>query len=316
MAQFLASRLKTAATSEVRLMPVGDGTYNLMLTWGRPRVMFCTHMDTVPPYIPPVFEDDRVSGRGTCDAKGQIMALYGACLELERCGKKDFGLLLLAGEETGSIGAKHFNRSGEGCEYLIVGEPTDCKMASAAKGTKSFHLTVGGKSCHSGYPENGCSAVETFMDFMNALRGLDFESDPLLGDTTWNVGKLVSDNPKNILSDDVQCDIYFRTTFATDSHVEPKLRELIGSRPEWTGRIGLEAFGGDCPSRFLTFDGMPAAPVAFGSDAPQLAHFSKKILCGPGSILVAHTDKEYVMLSEIEQATRLYLDMYERTEGK
>ena len=40
-----------------QLMEVGDGTLNLLLTWGEPRVVFCTHMDTVPPYIPPVFPD-------------------------------------------------------------------------------------------------------------------------------------------------------------------------------------------------------------------------------------------------------------------
>lgn len=41
---------------------VGDGTLNLLFSWGRPKVVFCTHMDTVPPYIAPVFPEDTPSG--------------------------------------------------------------------------------------------------------------------------------------------------------------------------------------------------------------------------------------------------------------
>ena len=49
-------------------MEVGDGTLNLFLTWGTPKVVFCTHMDTVPPYIPPSFPEGsalRIFGRGS-----------------------------------------------------------------------------------------------------------------------------------------------------------------------------------------------------------------------------------------------------------
>ncbi len=310
LANILANRLKTPC-NEVEIIPIGDGTYNLLFSWGTPEIMFCTHMDTVPPYIPPTFFNNRVVGRGSCDAKGQIMALYGACLELERSGRTGFGLLLLAGEETSSIGAKHFRQNHKGCEYLIVGEPTDCKMASAAKGTKFFHLTFLGKSCHSGYPENGCSAINLFLDFMEAFNNLTFEDDPVLGNTTWNIGNLTSTNPKNILSDQLQCDIYFRTTFTTDHIVESKIQKLIESQKEWKNAIIIKAYGGDTPTRFLTFENIETQPVAFGSDAPQLTNFNQKILCGPGSILVAHTSEEYVLLSDIEKATQLYIKMYE-----
>ena len=55
------------------LMEVGDGTLNLFLKWGTPRVVFCTHMDTVPPYIAPSFPEERVhrsiGHNGTCARK-------------------------------------------------------------------------------------------------------------------------------------------------------------------------------------------------------------------------------------------------------
>ena len=38
---------------KVELYEVGDGTKNLLVSWGSPKLIFCTHLDTVPPYIPP-----------------------------------------------------------------------------------------------------------------------------------------------------------------------------------------------------------------------------------------------------------------------
>ena len=57
---------------------------------------------------------------------------------------------------------------------------------------------------------------------------------------------------------------------------------------------------------------VPAKPVSFGSDAPQLTNFRRKILCGPGSILVAHRDDEHVLISDIAQAVENYVKMFEK----
>lgn len=187
--------LATLEAPKKQAMEVGDGTLNLLFSWGRPQVVFCTHMDTVPPYIPPKRIEGRINGRGACDAKGQIMAMYTACKELEARGCTDFGLLLLAGEETGSWGAKAFAKTEFTAPFLIVGEPTENKMVSASKGTKSYDLTFHGVAFHSGYPQYGTSAIDLFNEFYNALKAKDFGMDPVLGETTWNVGLLQSDNP-------------------------------------------------------------------------------------------------------------------------
>lgn len=311
LAEFLAESLKTER-NETELMEVGDGTLNLLVTWGKPRVLFCTHLDTVPPYIAPsVYDADEgereFRGRGTCDAKGQLFAMWSACEELERRGESGFGLLLLAGEETGSFGAKAFRNTDKGAEYVIVGEPTDNCMVSASKGTKSFLVTLKGVPFHSGYPENGKSAVESFVDFVEELRNTSFPQDDLLGPTTWNIGKLVSDNPQNILSPEVSFRLYFRTTFASDEFVKALIPEMA-SRYEG---MEYQAFGGDTPMRYTTFDGFPSKTVAFGSDAPQLWNCDKKILCGAGSILVAHRPDEHILLSELETACGNYVRMFE-----
>ncbi len=330
-ADFLIERLRTPKC-RVESFEVGDGTKNLLFSWGEPKVVFCTHLDTVPPYIPPSLSEGRVHGRGSCDAKGQILAMYEACRILESRGMAGFGLLLLAGEETGSFGAKAFREQHPGAEWVIVGEPTDNCMASASKGTKAFEVSFGGKAFHSGYPQYGISAVEMFNDFMNALRSVGFPHDEVLGDTTWNVGKLVSDNPQNILSERLTCRVYFRTTFESDDMVcnimrnmsgpEARLRfgrrraqdgsDIVGKEvAPWQKAMSVKALGGDTPTRYDVIEGFPAKPVAFGSDAPQLTNFRHKILCGPGSILVAHRPEEHISIADLETAAQNYVRIFE-----
>ena len=265
---------------------VGDGTLNLLFSWGRPRLVFCTHLDTVPPYIAPSFDGESVHGRGSCDAKGQLYAMYRACKRLEAGGKSGFGLLLLSGEETGSFGAKAFSRGGFSAPYLVIGEPTDNCMVSASKGTRSFDLRFTGKAFHSGYPECGRSAVEMFVDFMNRLHAEAFPPDAELGETTFNVGQLRSDNPQNILSPSLECRLYFRTTFASTERVDAFMAACAG--PELT----VAARGGDDPAAYMTLPGFRTRAVSFGSDAPHLKNFTHKMICGPGSIKVAHRDDE------------------------
>ena len=329
LADFLVGRLKTEHNEVKRF----EGVQNVMVSWGQPRVVFCTHLDTVPPYIAPEFGAGKVSGRGTCDAKGQIFAMWEACKALEAKGYEGFGLLLLVGEETGSYGAKAFREQHPGAEWVVVGEPTDNCMASAAKGTKSFEVTFTGEAFHSGYPQFGISAVELFNDFVNALRSIRFPQDETLGETTWNIGKLSSDNPQNILSDRLTCRVYFRTTFESDEMVCNVMKNMAGAdaklrfgRPRvqdgsdvvakdvapWQKAMSVKAFGGDCPSRFEVLEGFESKPVAFGSDAPQLTNFSRKILCGPGSILVAHRDDEHILLKDIETAVANYIRIFEK----
>ena len=342
------------------LMEVGDGTLNLFLKWGTPSVVFCTHMDTVPPYIAPEFPEEipfgghvhprtwvgggarwqegrmgacsqsgtydsgrgrsersersssegyslRINGRGSCDAKGQIFAMYTACKELEAKGCTDFGLLILAGEETGSWGAKAFSKTGFEAPFLIVGEPTDNKMVSAAKGTLSYDLKFTGEAFHSGYPQYGTSAVELFNQFYNALKAVEWGLDPELGETTWNIGLLHSDNPQNILSPELTCRLYFRTTFLSHQAVQ----DWMANAPERASAplLAVTPRGGDVPARYVTLPGFESAPVAFGSDAPHLTGFGHKIICGPGSIKVAHRDNENVLAADLEKAVEQYVKM-------
>ena len=347
VAEWLAERLPgmfpAANRPALRVDEVGDGTLNLLLTWGTPRIVFCSHLDTVPPYIEPTFpegvflsepslrdpsqgkpwapssyvaegghrfgeehplRETVIKGRGSCDAKGQVFAIVETCKKLAEEGKTDFGLLLLAGEETGSWGAKAFAKTDFRAPYLVVCEPTENCMVSASKGTKSFDLKFTGEAFHSGYPQFGVSAVDLFVDFVNRLKAKDFGMDPVLGETTWNIGLLHSDNPQNILSPELTCRIYFRTTFVSDAAVQAWMAEAAGER------LAVTARGGDTPARYWTVEDLPSKPAAFGSDAPHLTNFTHKAICGPGTIAVAHRDDEHVRVADLATAVENNLVLY------
>lgn len=310
LAEYLEKKLDDGIC-RVERHEVGDGTLNLMFSWGTPDIVFCTHMDTVPPYIPPSIRKESgrktIFGRGSCDAKGQIYAMYRACRRLADSGESGFGLLLVSGEECGSKGAIKAAGYLPETGTVIVGEPTDNMTVSASKGTMAFDIEIKGIPFHSGYPEYGKSAIDMFIDFMNGLNNTVFPEDPLLGKTTYNVGMLKSDNPRNILSGILTFSLYFRTTFASCDMIE---KTVLGLCVEG---ISAKPLGGDRPMEYLTTGnaiGIKSKPVSFGSDAPRLNNFRNRMIMGAGSILVAHTENEHVTEEELDKATENYIELF------
>ena len=68
-----------------------------------PEIVFSTHMDTVPPFLPIREDADKIYGRGTCDAKGILATQIAAALKLREQGIP-VGLLFVVGEERDSQG--------------------------------------------------------------------------------------------------------------------------------------------------------------------------------------------------------------------
>src|SRR6266699_1297429 len=111
---------------------VQSNRFNVIATTdGRPRVVFSTHMDTVPPFIPAREDDGNIHGRGACDAKGIIASQITAAELLRSGGVDEIGLLFTVDEEQGSAGARAANEDpiADQVEYLINGEPTENRLA-------------------------------------------------------------------------------------------------------------------------------------------------------------------------------------------
>src|SRR5215831_14155903 len=109
IAEFLSSHMASLGYRIERQAVSGD-RFNLFAYAGPGRVMFCTHLDTVPPSTIPVREDDDfLYGRGACDTKGIIAAMLEAGDRLRASGITSFGYAFLVGEETDSVGARTAN---------------------------------------------------------------------------------------------------------------------------------------------------------------------------------------------------------------
>src|SRR5690349_14477754 len=80
-------------------IPVTAGRDALLATYqDKPLVTLSTHLDTVPPYIPPRLDGDTLWGRGACDAKGIAASMICAADRL-RAENFPVALLFVVGEE-------------------------------------------------------------------------------------------------------------------------------------------------------------------------------------------------------------------------
>jgi acetylornithine deacetylase len=274
---------------------------NVLATWPahpRPDVVFSSHMDTVPPFIPSSEDDARIYGRGSCDAKGIIAAQIVAAEKL--CAAGIFvGLLFLVGEETNSAGAIEANRHPIGTRFMINGEPTDNRLAVASKGSLHVVLTARGKMAHSAYPELGESAIDKLVESLHRLHAMKLPSAPGMGACTKNVGTIEGGRARNIISDFARAELFFRLV-GPGEEVRRGVVEAVGDLVE-------VEFTREAPfMRMHTVDGLPTMVAAFTTDVPSLTNWGKPLLVGPGSIHVAHTEGEFVSKKELADGVELY----------
>jgi acetylornithine deacetylase len=285
----------------VTVQEVSKGRGNIWASRAGNGVTFSTHLDTVPPHIAPRMGSDKLFGRGACDAKGIAAAMLAAADRLVDSGENRIDLLFVVGEEQGSDGARAANNLPATSRYLVNGEPTESKLASGAKGSLRVTVRTRGREAHSAYPHLGESAIEPLLDLLPGLRQLPLPSDPVLGETTINVGLIRGGTGANIIPAHAEAEMMIRLV----GDVEP-VKQIIR---DWAkGKAEVE-FGSNIPAqRFHVVDGFDVAPVAYTSDIPLLSRWGTPLLFGPGSIHVAHTPDEHIPLDEL----RASVDAYER----
>jgi len=263
-----------------------------------PEIVFSTHMDTVPPYIPSSEDESRIYGRGSCDAKGIIAAQIAAAERLKAEGIY-VGLLFLVGEERDSLGAKVANRQANSCKYLINGEPTENRIALASKGALRVEIIASGRMAHSAYPELGESAIDKLVEALRRLRAMKLPSDPDIGPCTMNVGVIEGGRAPNVIPDMARAQLLYRLV-GPAAALRNEIVTTVGdlARVDFTLEIPFV--------RLRSFQGVPTMVAAFTTDVPALTNWGQPLLLGPGSIHVAHTEGEYVEKKQLEDAVELY----------
>ena len=296
--EFLARELASRGY-RVEKQQVEPERYNILAMAGAPKVLFCTHIDTVPPVLPVREENGYLYGRGACDTKGIIAAMLEAGDRLRKDGINNFGYVLVVGEEVNSIGAKTANTLKWESEFVVVGEPTQNKLARAHKGTMQVNFSVTGRAAHSGYPEEGVSAIDGLWKVLRDCTSADWGNDPVLGKGTINVGVFHAGERANIIPAHATASVMIRTV-EPRALTESRLHKIVG------GRAVMDITAGADPQFMHVVDGFETTSVSFGSDIPYLGNLGKPLLIGPGSILDAHTADEKIGKNELVEGANLY----------
>jgi acetylornithine deacetylase len=292
-------------------MPVEGARCNVFATspdQPQPTIVFSTHMDTVPPYIPSSEDSTRIYGRGACDAKGIIATEITAAEQLRREGIH-VGLLFLVGEERDSLGAKVANQRSPGCKFLVNGEPTDNRIAVASKGALRVEITAHGRMAHSAYPELGVSAIDKLLQALQFLQNMKLPVQEGIGPCTLNIGVIEGGRAPNVIPDKARAQLLYRLVGPS----EDLKREIVAA----VGDLAKVDFVLEIPFVHLcTLDGLPTMVAAFTTDIPALSNWGQPLLVGPGLIHVAHTDGEYVEKKQLQDAVDLYCAIARRLISK
>ena len=280
---------------------VSAGRDNLLAFREPPALVFSTHVDCVPPYVPLSEDTVAIRGRGSCDAKGLAAAMVAAAEQLAARGERRIGLLFLVGEENGSDGARVAADLEPRGRFLVNGEPTENRLSIGQKGSLRVDLHASGRAAHSAYPEEGESAIAALLDTIERIRRLPLATDPLLGVSTLNVGIVHGGVAPNVLAPEADAQILIRTVEPTDG-LKTSLRALAAPGVTMSFPVELPCHkGGSAPA------GWDTTVVSFASDLPFLTTWGECYQLGPGTIRVAHTAGEHIIKAELLRGVDLYV---------
>lgn len=334
VAAFLAERAKKAALA-VEYQPVftnEPGRANLIVRLeasgkARRRIILAPHLDTVAAEdFRPRAENGKLFGRGACDTKGSVAAMFSALLAVAESSVRpvetEIIFVGLVDEENGQEGSRVFAKSKIKGDLAIIGEPTELKVVTAHKGDLWLKLVTKGRAAHGARPELGVNAVHQMARVIDLLEGkyqklLRKRRHALLGHPTINVGSVRGGRQPNIVPDRCEIEIDRRTIPGEkDRAVQREIVEFIraaGLKVELINSKAKECMALETAPKnkfvqqlmSVTRQVAPAG-VDFFSDAAIIATGgTPSVVFGPGNIAQAHTVNEWISLRSLNRATNI-----------
>lgn len=305
------------------------------------KLVFCGHMDTVLPgeqpwtYSPFSGEivGDKLYGRGASDMKSGLAAMYLAVESLFMEGKKlhkELVFLATAGEEVDSCGARKYleKQSMENVEALVIGEPTNEKVAVGHKGALWIEIVTIGKTAHGSMPDMGINAIEWMnkvIERLNLLKKKWKISAEPLGESSLAVTKINGGVQTNVIPDRCSMSVDIRSV-PPQSH-EQLLSEIMNSLSELFSTEGSPDFSVnmqlDRPailtdrtdkliSLALNLKKQDSVyGVSYYTDAAVLNPDSKvpTLIYGPGDEKLAHQPNEFVDIQAYLRSIEFYKEL-------
>lgn len=319
---------------------------------GNPVIMLHAHIDTVPigseeakhwstdPYEP-TFKDGKLYGKGSIDDKAPLAAMIWAFKKMATEKLRGTLVLVAAAEEEtgGQLGTRWLSSEGHlpECNFIIVGEQTDNRIALAHKGVMRATVTTHGHSVHATNPDRGVNAITAMARVILALenhhRNLSQRQHPLVGTPTCNVGTIQGGSTANAVPDSCTIRLDRRMIPREDPEaVKRELQEVIAAVDVSPANVevGEFLFSNWFDSKLETPYGRvffetvrqhkDPGPVGYlpGSDAKHLMNLAKgdMVVFGPGSYEVAHAFDEYVELSALHECEAILSDFLAKVFGR
>ncbi len=357
-AVFLAERLRSFGL-DAEYVDIGNNRGNVVATIkgsddGAPAFMFNGHLDVVPAGEASAWErdpfcgdivDGKVWGRGASDMKGGVAAMSVAVALLLASGRKfkgDIMLTAVSGEESDSIGAKHYvdHNSVAKVGAVVIPESTGLDLVVAEKGTIWLEFTTLGKTAHSTQPHIGVNALEHMISLLTlgkeAWESVPYAKDPYLSPPTINIATISAGVKTNSIPDRCVATVDLRpvpsqSREAILGKMQGVIDRLKKEMPNFKAEMkvinermpvatpvdaGLikaaSALGPKVIGRELGYFG-----VNFFTDAAVFA--TKKqiqtLIMGPGeydlrnNIYLGHQPNEFVKIDNLERAARFYYEL-------
>jgi succinyl-diaminopimelate desuccinylase len=313
-----------------------------------PSLAWNGHLDVVPagsldtwrhdPWAGELDDDGRVVGRGAADMKGPIAAALAAASALRRAGTPMAGSLvfhLAADEELAGIhGTKVlWERGLLTQDAAIVGEPSELQVGLAERGGAWFTATAYGTAAHGSQPERGVNAITSMARFLLRLpEVLPDREHPLVGSPSVNAALIAGGSAPNVVPDRCEVDIDRRIVPGeTDpDEVRAPFLALVASlreqHPEVDIQVALREWtdaaeaSPDTDIARIAADAVAASrgarPALVGftgiTDARFYINLARipTVICGPGSLTVAHTANESVPFDELVAGAQSYARMF------
>lgn len=293
-----------------------------------------THMDTVgveqmsgDPFSGRI-DNGRVYGRGAVDTKatlGVVLALLEKMQQASLTPEPNLLIVATMDEETEARGATAFARwvreRGLSIDQLLVAEPTLCSPVYGHKGAVRLKFQVQGKSTHSSQPQLGKNAVTAAAHLVLALdaehqRLLAEPSKTELGPPTLTVSVIQGGRGLNVVPDSCRIFIDRRVVAGEEpSEITATLTALaerscpLPVSTEVLMETGAFLQPPDTPwlRQLATWSGKEPTIVPYGTNAFAYGGLAGEcVVLGPGSIDQAHSDEEWVAISELEKLAEIY----------
>jgi acetylornithine deacetylase/succinyl-diaminopimelate desuccinylase family protein len=296
--------------------------------------------DMPDPFSPKII-DGRLFGRGACDMKGGLTSMIIACkriIDADVDLKGDLYMSAVVDEEVTHEGIDVLVRSGIKADYAIVGEPTDMDIVYSSMGKAEFQIETYGRAAHCSKPEFGINAIVKMAKIISTLdsnlsRTLRAKSHPKFGTPVFTVVNINGGLPITLSTVPEKCKIEIDRRLIPGETYEEAIREIeeILNRlkvedPELQVELRLTdevlryprlPFATPIESKLISALSRSCAEVtgkvpdlkvgSFYGDAEALRNRLgiHSVYFGPGAISLAHSNHEYVPISQVINASKI-----------